>query len=102
VLYDRSESIRQSVNDVEFFCYWRSLLVGGYFPFLRNVRATIFHAGLPRRSCLPRVMYLLDFSPGQLSLMALTLRWALWFDDAVVMLENIVREWSGEGRWKRP
>src|SRR5712675_567708 len=101
VLYDRSESIRESVNDVQFSLLLAiGLVVLVIFLFLRNVRATIIPTlALPTSIVFTfAVMYLLDFSLDNLSLMALTLSVGFVVDDAVVMLENIVRRMEdGEG-----
>jgi hydrophobic/amphiphilic exporter-1 (mainly G- bacteria), HAE1 family len=101
VLYDRSESIRESVNDVQFSLLLAiALVVLVIFIFLRNVRATIIPAlALPTSIVFTfAVMYLLGFSLDNLSLMALTLSVGFVVDDAVVMLENIVRRMElGEG-----
>ncbi len=101
VLYDRSESIRESVNDVQFSLLLAiALVVLVIFLFLRNVRATIIPTlALPTSIVFTfAVMYLLGFSLDNLSLMALTLSVGFVVDDAVVMLENIVRRMeNGEG-----
>src|SRR5213080_1925949 len=101
VLYDQSESIRESVNDVQFSLLLAiALVVLVIFLFLRNVRATIIPTlALPTSIVFTfAVMYLLDFSLDNLSLMALTLSVGFVVDDAVVMLENIVRRMEdGEG-----
>ena len=101
VLYDRSESIRESVNDVQFSLLLAiGLVVLVIFLFLRNVRATIIPTlALPTSIVFTfAVMYLLGFSLDNLSLMALTLSVGFVVDDAVVMLENIVRRMEdGEG-----
>ena len=94
VLYDRSESIRESVNDVQFsLLLAMALVVLVIFLFLRNIRATIIPTlALPTSIVFTfAVMYLLGFSLDNLSLMALTLSVGFVVDDAVVMLENIVR-----------
>src|SRR6267143_620273 len=94
VLYDRSESIRESVNDVQFsLLLAMALVVLVIFLFLRNIRATdIPTLALPTSIVGTfAVMYLLKFSLDNLSLMALTLCVGFVVDDAVVMLENIVR-----------
>jgi len=100
VLYDRSNSIRESVNDVQFSLLLAiALVVLVIFLFLRNVRATIIPAlALPTSIVFTfALMYLLGFSLDNLSLMALTLSVGFVVDDAVVMLENIVRRMeSGE------
>jgi HAE1 family hydrophobic/amphiphilic exporter-1 len=101
VLYDRSESIRESVNDVQFSLLLAiGLVVLVIFIFLRNVRATIIPTlALPTSIVFTfAVMYLMGFSLDNLSLMALTLSVGFVVDDAVVMLENIVRRMeAGEG-----
>src|SRR3989441_2756582 len=101
VLYDRSESIRESVNDVQFSLLLAiALVVLVIFLFLRNLRATIIPTlALPTSIVFTfAVMYLLGFSLDNLSLMALTLSVGFVVDDAVVMLENIVRRMEeGEG-----
>jgi HAE1 family hydrophobic/amphiphilic exporter-1 len=94
VLYDRSDSIRESVNDVQFsLLLAMALVVLVIFLFLRNVRATIIPTfALPTSIVFTfAVMYLLGFSLDNLSLMALTLSVGFVVDDAVVMLENIWR-----------
>src|SRR5206468_3117963 len=99
--YDRSQSIRESVNDVQFSLLLAiGLVVLVIFLFLRNVRATIIPTlALPTSIVFTfAVMYLLGFSLDNLSLMALTLSVGFVVDDAVVMLENIVRRMEeGEG-----
>jgi HAE1 family hydrophobic/amphiphilic exporter-1 len=94
VLNDRSISIRQSVNDVQFSLLLAiALVVMVIFLFLRNVRATIIPTLALPTSIVGTfaAMYLLKFSLDNLSLMALTLSVGFVVDDAVVMLENIVR-----------
>src|SRR6266496_2060615 len=94
ILYDRSTSIRQSVNDVQFSLLLAIVLVVlVIFLFLRNVRATIIPTLALPTSIIGTfaAMYLLHFSLDNLSLMALTLSVGFVVDDAVVMLENIVR-----------
>src|SRR2546426_6208632 len=94
VLNDRSVSIRNSVNDVQFsLLLAMGLVVMVIFLFLRNVRATIIPTLALPTSIVGTfaAMYLLNFSLDNLSLMALTLSVGFVVDDAVVMLENIVR-----------
>ena len=94
ILNDRSISIRQSVDDVQFsLVLAMGLVVMVIFLFLRNVRATIIPTLALPTSIVSTfaVMYLLKFSLDNLSLMALTLSVGFVVDDAVVMLENIVR-----------
>jgi len=101
ILNDRSISIRQSVDDVQFsLVLAMGLVVLVIFLFLRNVRATIIPTLALPTSIVGTfaVMYLLNFSLDNLSLMALTLSVGFVVDDAVVMLENIVRRIEmGEG-----
>jgi len=94
ILYDRSVSIRDSVNDVKFTLYLALILVVlVIFLFLRNLSATIIPSLALPMSIVGTfaVMYLLDYSLDNLSLMALTLSVGFVVDDAIVMLENIVR-----------
>ena len=94
VEYDRSVSIRQSVNDVKFTLLLAIFLVIlVIFLFLRNVSATLIPSlALPMAIMGTfAVMYLLDYTVDNLSLLALTLSVGFVVDDAIVMLENIVR-----------
>ena len=94
IRYDRSVGIRQAVSDVKFSLVLAlALVIMVIFLFLRNLTAT----AIPSLS-LPMaivgtfsVMYLLGYSIDNLSLMALTLAVGFVIDDAIVMLENIVR-----------
>ena len=92
---DRSVPIRESVHDVKFtlLADRSCLVVLVIFLFLRNVSATIIPSlALPASIVATfAVMYLLDYSLDNLSLMALTLSVGFVVDDAIVMLENIVR-----------
>jgi hydrophobic/amphiphilic exporter-1 (mainly G- bacteria), HAE1 family len=91
---DRSIPIRESVHDVKFTLVLTIILVVlVIFLFLRNVSATIIPSlALPASLVATfAVMYLLDYSLDNLSLMALTLCVGFVVDDAIVMLENIVR-----------
>ncbi|MDA8171490.1 MAG: efflux RND transporter permease subunit [Nitrospiraceae bacterium] len=101
VLYDRSASIRDSVNDVQLTLFIAlCLVVMVIFLFLRNVSATIIPSLALPMSIIGTfvVMYLLGYSLDNLSLMALTLSVGFVVDDAIVMLENIVRHSEhGEG-----
>ncbi len=94
VLYDRSLSIRQSVSDVKFTLLLAiALVVLVIFLFLRNISATIIPSlALPMSiiGTFP-VMYLLGYTVDNLSLMSLTLAVGFVVDDAIVVLENIVR-----------
>ena len=94
IMFDRTESIRASVNDVKFtFMLTISLVIMVIFLFLRNVRATIIPSLALILSVVGTfaVMYLLNYSVDNLSLMALTLATGFVVDDAIVMIENIVR-----------
>ncbi|HET7625683.1 MAG TPA: efflux RND transporter permease subunit, partial [Verrucomicrobiae bacterium] len=94
VLFDRSASIRESVNDVQFTLLLTVfLVVMVIFLFLRNLSATIIPSLALPMSIIGTfaVMYLLGYSLDNLSLMALTLCVGFVVDDAIVMLENIVR-----------
>lgn len=93
-LYDRSVSIRQSVNDVKFTLVLAiALVVLVIFLFLRNLSATIIPSLALPMSILGTfpIMYLLGYTVDNLSLMSLTLSVGFVVDDAIVMLENIVR-----------
>lgn len=100
--YDRSDSIRESVSDVKFTLMLTvALVVLVIFLFLHNLSATIIPSlALPLAIIGTfAAMYLLDYSVDNLSLMALTLSVGFVVDDAIVVLENIVRHMeSGKGR----
>ncbi|HEY2064820.1 MAG TPA: efflux RND transporter permease subunit [Gemmatimonadaceae bacterium] len=92
--YDRSEGIKASVNDVKLSLVVALLLViAVIFVFLRNVTATFIPSLTLPMAIVGTfsVMYVLNFSIDNLSLMALTLAVGFVVDDAIVMLENIVR-----------
>ena len=94
LFYDRSESIRSSVNDVKFtLMLSMGLVVLVIFLFLRNVSATIIPSLALPLSIIGTfaVMSLFGYSMDNLSLMALTLAVGFVVDDAIVVLENIVR-----------
>jgi len=94
VIYDRSQSIRESVSDVKFSLLLAlALVVMVIFLFLRNVSATLIPSLALPMSIVGTfaVMYALGFSIDNLSLMALTLSVGFVVDDAIVMLENIAR-----------
>ncbi len=94
VLVDRSATIRESVHDVQFTLLLSvALVVMVIFVFLRRLTATIIPSIAILISIIATfsVMYLLDFSLNNLSLMALTLCVGFVVDDAIVVLENIVR-----------
>jgi HAE1 family hydrophobic/amphiphilic exporter-1 len=94
VLFDRSTSIHESVTDVKFtLLVTLMLVVLVIFLFLRNLSATVIPSLAMPMSIVGTfaVMNLLDYSLDNLSLMALTLSVGFVVDDAIVMLENIVR-----------
>ena len=94
LVYDRSVSIRESVRDVQFTLVLAlALVVLVIFLFLRNLSATFIpNMALPMSIIGTfSVMYLMGFSLDNLSLMALTLCVGFVVDDAIVMLENIMR-----------
>jgi len=91
---DASESIRGSIRDVEFTLILTvCLVVMVIFVFLRNLSATLIPGAAVPLSIIGTfaAMYLLGYSLNNLSLMALTLSVGFVVDDAIVMLENIVR-----------
>jgi HAE1 family hydrophobic/amphiphilic exporter-1 len=93
-LNDRSVTVKASVNDVKFTLYLAlCLVVMVIFLFLRNMRATAIPSLALPMSIVGTfaVMYLLGYSLDNLSLMALTLAVGFVVDDAIVVLENIVR-----------
>ncbi|HRX86962.1 MAG TPA: efflux RND transporter permease subunit, partial [Phycisphaerae bacterium] len=93
-LYDRSAMIRESVHDVKFTLWLTlALVIMVIFLFLRNLTATFIPAVAIPMSLIGTfaVMYLLGYSLDNLSLMALTLSVGFVVDDAIVVLENIVR-----------
>ena len=93
-LYDRSISIRASVEDVQFTLVLAGVLVVlVIYLFLGNLSATIIPAVALPISVIGTfgVMYGLGYSLDNLSLLALTLAVGFVVDDAIVMLENIVR-----------
>ena len=102
--YDRSETIRESVRDVKFTLYLTiALVVMVIFLFLRNLSATVIPSLALPMSIIGTfsVMYLLGYTVDNLSLMALTLSVGFVVDDAIVMLENIVRHMEmGEGAFE--
>ncbi|HEX2731712.1 MAG TPA: efflux RND transporter permease subunit [Polyangiaceae bacterium] len=94
VLFDRSISVRDSVMDVQFtLLLTLALVVMVIFVFLRRVMATVIPSLAMPLAILGTFsgMYLLDYSLDNLSLMALTLSVGFVVDDAIVMLENVVR-----------
>jgi hydrophobic/amphiphilic exporter-1 (mainly G- bacteria), HAE1 family len=94
ILHDASQSIRDSVDDVRFTLVLTiALVVLVIFLFLRNMSATIIPSLALPVSLIGTfaVMQQLNYSLDNLSLMALTLSVGFVVDDAIVMLENIVR-----------
>jgi HAE1 family hydrophobic/amphiphilic exporter-1 len=93
-LYDRSQPIRESVHDVKVTLFITlCLVVLVIFLFLRNLSATVIPSLALPLSIVGTfaAMFLLGYSLDNLSLMALTLSVGFVVDDAIVMLENIVR-----------
>src|SRR5881296_3799616 len=101
ILYDRSQTIRASIEDVKFTLHLTvALVVMVIFVFLRNLSATVIPSLALPLSIIGTfaVMYLLGYTVDNLSLMALTLSVGFVVDDAIVMLENIIRHMElGEG-----
>jgi multidrug efflux pump len=94
VLTDRTVTTRASVADVQFeLMLTVALVVLVIFLFLRNVAATIIPSVAVPLSLVGTfaVMYLLGYSLNNLTLMALTISTGFVVDDAIVMIENIVR-----------
>lgn len=94
VLYDRSESIKESVDDVKFTLVLTiCLVIMVIFMFLRKFSATVIPSLALPLSIVGTfaVMFYMGFSLDNISLMALTLSVGFVVDDAIVMLENIVR-----------
>jgi hydrophobic/amphiphilic exporter-1 (mainly G- bacteria), HAE1 family len=94
VLYDRSQSIRASVDDVQYTLLLAGVLVVlVIYLFLGNLSATLIPAVALPISVIGTfgVMFALGYSLDNLSLLALTLAVGFVVDDAIVMLENIVR-----------
>ncbi|TWA93052.1 HAE1 family hydrophobic/amphiphilic exporter-1 [Azospirillum brasilense] len=94
VVNDRSTSIREAVEDVQFTLGLTiALVVLVIFLFLRRLTATMIPALTVPISLIATAggMHLMGFSIDNISLMALTLAVGLVVDDAIVMMENIVR-----------
>src|ERR1700686_3133972 len=94
MLYDRSDTIRESYRDVQFtMALTLGLVIMVIFVFLRNVWATVIPSLALPFSIVGTfsVMYFLDYSLDNLSMMALILSVGFVVDDAIVMLENIYR-----------
>ena len=103
VLGDRSLTIRAAIADVQFtLTLTVALVVMVMFLFLRNLWATIIPSIAIPISLIGTFgpMYLLGYSLDNLSFMALTIAVGFVVDDAIVMIENIVRHIeAGEDRW---
>jgi HAE1 family hydrophobic/amphiphilic exporter-1 len=94
VLFDRSVTVRESVDDVQFTLTLAiGLVVLVIFMFLRSLRATLIPAVAIPMALLGTfiAMYFFGYTLDNLSLLALTLSVGFVVDDAIVMLENIVR-----------
>jgi len=94
VLTDRTTTIRASVKDVEFeLMLTVALVVMVIFLFLRNLSATTIPSVAVPLSLVGTfgVMYIAGFSLNNLTLMALTISTGFVVDDAIVMIENIIR-----------
>jgi hydrophobic/amphiphilic exporter-1 (mainly G- bacteria), HAE1 family len=94
IAFDSSKQIERSIGDVKFTLVLTiGLVVMVIFLFLRNLSATLIPGAAVPISILGTFagMYLLGYSLNNLSLMALTLSVGFVVDDAIVMLENIVR-----------
>src|SRR5579885_506484 len=94
ILTDRTNTIRASVEDVQFTLMLTiALVVMVIFLFLRSLRATIIPSVAVPLSIVGTfgVMYLLGYSLNNLTLMALTISTGFVVDDAIVMIENISR-----------
>ena len=91
---DRSNNIRQAFHDIQFtMAITLGLVIAVIFLFLRNASATLIPSMALPFSILGTfaVMYLLNYSLDNISMMALILCIGFVVDDAIVMLENIVR-----------
>jgi multidrug efflux pump len=94
ILADRTETVRASVEDVQFTLVLTVLLViAVIYVFLRSLRATFIPGVAVPLSLIGTfgVMYLFGYSLNNLSLMALTISTGFVVDDAIVMIENIAR-----------
>jgi multidrug efflux pump subunit AcrB len=94
IVTDRTQTIRASVNDVQFTLILTiGLVVMVIFLFLRNLWATVIPSVTVPLSLIGTfaVMYLLGYSLDNLSLMALTIATGFVVDDAIVMVENVTR-----------
>ncbi len=94
VVLDRTTTIRASVHDVEITLLISvALVILVVFAFLRNLRATVIPSVAVPVSLIGTfgVMYLLNYSLDNLSLMALTISTGFVVDDAIVVIENVSR-----------
>ncbi|HZR10844.1 MAG TPA: efflux RND transporter permease subunit, partial [Myxococcales bacterium] len=94
IVADRTETVRASVDDVQFTLVLTIVLVVGViYVFLRSLRATLIPGVAVPLSLIGTfgVMYLAGYSLNNLSLMALTISTGFVVDDAIVMIENIAR-----------
>ena len=94
ILFDRTDTIKESVHDVKFTMMLTiCLVILVIFLFLRNLSATVIPSLALPLSIVGAfaAMYLMKFSVNNITLMALTLSVGFVVDDAIVMLENIVR-----------
>src|SRR5271165_1986825 len=94
IVSDRTQTIRASVADVQHTLLLTiGLVIGVIFLFLRSLWATVIPAISVPMSLIGTfaVIYVLGFSLDNLSLMALTIAVGFVVDDAIVMIENIVR-----------
>jgi multidrug efflux pump len=94
ILIDRTQTIRASVNDVQFeLMLTVALVVMVIFLFLRSLAATVIPSVAVPLSIVGTfaVMYALGYSLNNLTLMALTISTGFVVDDAIVMIENISR-----------
>src|SRR5580704_12318252 len=101
VLGERTQTIRASVGDVQFtMAVSIGLVVLVMFVFLRHVRATLIPSVTIPVSLLSTcaIMYLFNYTIDNVSLMALTIAVGFIIDDAVVMVENIIRHIEGGQR----
>jgi hydrophobic/amphiphilic exporter-1 (mainly G- bacteria), HAE1 family len=104
VLFDRSESIEDSVSDVKFtLLLTLCLVILVIFLFLRNLSATLIPSLVLPMSIIGTfvIMYLMAYNLDNLSLLSLTLAVGFVVDDAIVMIENIIRHMEmGKSRWE--
>jgi hydrophobe/amphiphile efflux-1 (HAE1) family protein len=94
IVSDRTQTIRASVNDVQFtLVLTAGLVVLVIFLFLRKLGATLIPGVTVPLSLVGTlaVMYVLNYSLDNLSLMALTIATGFVVDDAIVVVENITR-----------